>query len=269
MDEWVLQCGAVVSRELQTRGWTLTVSPDAFLSKVIAELQARCNAPGDLTPAAIQRATVRCYARVMFDASGWDGTPQQQHAFLELWEYLYPRALYRLHDSSAAQDATQQALVKIFQKRITCRDPGSFLRWGEQILFHEISERFRSLYQRRLTERGYEYVAREIGIDDLGAGVNDESKESDPVLADPEQNTPEAAFTEPMHNALLAAVRACLENERQVQVLVELFMSDKTFLEVAEQLQTTPLNVQVMRSRALKKLRDCAEMQRLVEDWDL
>lgn len=265
----MLKCSETVLNELQTRGWTLADSPDVFLAQVVAELQIRFSVPDDLPPNLIQRGTVRCYARVMFETCGLDGAARQKRAFQELWEYLYPRAVYRLHETGAAQDVTQQTLVKIYQKRITCRDPGSFLRWGEQILFHEISERFRQLYERRLTARGIEYVAHELAIEDLGADVSEDSSQADQVLVDPRQNTPEAAFTEPMRSALLAAVRACLQNERQVRVVVELFLSDKSFLEVAEQLQTTPLNVQVMRSRALKKLRDCAEMQRLVADWDL
>jgi RNA polymerase sigma factor (sigma-70 family) len=268
MDEWVLQCREGVTRELQKRDWTL-VLPDELLPRVVEELCARFNDVAAIPSNAIQRATVRCYARVLFEACGQDATQAQQRAFEELWDYLYPRAAYRLHDASAAQDATQQTLVKIFQKRVTCRDAGNFLRWSEQILVREIIERFREQYERRLTERGIEYVPHEIGFEDLGENVNGDSKQTEETLEDPKQDTPAAAFTEPMREALVAALRACLQNERQVLVIVELFIQDKSFLEVAEQLQTTPLNVQVIRTRALKKLRECAEMQRLIEDWDL
>ncbi len=268
MDEWGLHCRDIVARELQRRGWTL-VSPEELLPRVIEELRARFSDVGAIPSNAIQRATVRCYARALFDACGKDATQAQQRAFEELWDYLYPRAVYRLHDANAAQDATQQTLVKIFQKRAMCRDTGNFLRWGEQILVREIIERFREQYERRLTERGIEYVPHEIGFEDLGENVNGESKQSEETLADPKQDTPEAAFTEPMRDALVAALRACLKNERQVHVIVGLFIEDKSFLEVAEQLQTSPLNVQVIRTRALKKLRECTEMQRLIEDWDL
>lgn len=268
MNEWVLQCREVVTRELQKRGWTL-VSTEALLPRVLEELRARFGEPAAILPATIQRATVRCYARVLFDSCGQDATQKQHRAFEELWDYLYPRAVYRLHDAHAAQDATQQTLVKIFQKRAMCRDAGNFLRWSEQILVREIIERFREQYERRLTERGIEYVPHEIGFEDLGENVNGESNQSGEILADPKQDTPAAALTEPMREALVAALRACLQNERQVRVIVELFIHDKSFLEVSEQLQTTPLNVQVIRTRALKILRECAEMQRLIEDWNL
>lgn len=117
-----------------------------------------------------------------------------RRAFEEWWDYLYPRALYRLHDANKAQDATQQALVKIFRKRTTCREPGNFLRWGEQVLVHEIFERFRKEYERRLTERGIEYAAHEMRLDDLGTAANEESNQSEEFLADPKQDTPEQAF---------------------------------------------------------------------------
>ncbi len=268
MDEWGLHCRDIVARELQRRGWTL-VSPEELLLRVVEELRARFDDSVNIPTAAIQRATVRCYARVLFEACGEDASQEQNRAFEELWDYLYPRAVYRLHDANAAQDATQQTLVKIFQKRATCRDAGNFLRWGEQILVREIIERFREQYERRLTERGIEYVPHEIGFEDLGENVNGESNRTEETLTDPKQDTPAAALTEPMRDALVAALHACLQNERQVRVIVGLFIEDKSFLEVAEQLQTSPLNVQVIRTRALKKLRECAEMQRLIEDWDL
>lgn len=266
MDEWVLQCKTIAAKEIETRGWTL-VSYEHLLPDVIAELRARFSDLASVPPAAIQRATVRCYTRVLFDACGKDGTAEQRRAFEELWDYLLPRALYRLHDVSAAQDVTQQALAKIFRKRTTCREPGSFLRWAEQVLIREILERFRAQYERRLTERGIEYVAREMSLEDLGAAVNEETEQTGEFLADPNQDTSEQAFTAPMRDALVAALRTCLQNERQVQTLIELFINDKSFSEAAELLQTTPLNVQVIRSRAIKRLRDCPEMQRLVEDW--
>ena len=58
-----------------------------------------------------------------------------------------------------------------------------------------------------------------------------------------------------------------LRNERQVAIIVELFLNDSSFVPLAEQLETTPLNIQVMKSRSLQKLRDCPEMQELFEDW--
>ncbi len=265
---WVLQCSEIVARELLARGWMI-VTAEELTPRVIAELRARFNDSPVVPIAALQRATVRRYSRVLFDACGNDGAPEQRRAFEELWDYLYPRALYRLHDANKAQDATQQTLVKIFRKRTTCREPGSFLRWCEQVLLREIFERFREQYARHLTERGLEYVARETSLEELGAKVDVESNQSEEFLADAKQDTSEQAFTEPMRDALVAALRACLQNERQVLLLIELFIHDKSFLEVAEQLQTTPLNVQVMRTRTLKKLRACGEMQRLFQDWEL
>lgn len=256
-----------IAEELEKRGWTLTSAHHAFAESVRQELFSHGLEPETATTEAIRRATVRCYARHLFDTCGEDGTPQQRRAFQELWAYLYPRAMFRLHAKSQAEDATQQTLVKIFQKRTTCHEPGSFLRWCEQILVRLIMDEHREQYEERITEQGIDYVAREIGFQDTEDGVTEDSRPRQDAVADPAQDTPQPAMTEPMRDALIVALRDCLENERQVTVIGELFINDKTFLEVATQLQTTPLNVQVMRTRALKKLRDCPDMQQLVEDW--
>lgn len=268
MDTWVEQTREIISRTLTARGWTLVSAGTDFVERVIAELLTRYNALDSIPSEAIARATVRCYTRVLYEACGADGTVSQQRAFQELWDYLYPHAVYRLHDSNAAQDATQQTLVKIFKKRATCLDAGSFLRWCDQILVNAIRERFREQYERRLTERGIEYVEKEIGLDELTEDeMSGEPKQAEEFVRDPKQDTPDSALHAPMRDALTTALRTCLDNERQVTLIVELFLNDKSFVQVAEQLQTTPLNVQVMKSRALKKLRNCSEMQNLFGDW--
>lgn len=216
----------------------------------------------------VQRATVRYYARVLFEQTGANGTQEQQQAFREIRAYLLPRALFKLHDRIQADDAAQQALVKIYQYRATCRDAGSFLRWCDQILQRLIMDDRREQGQERRTEQGVEYRARAIGFYAPGDTVNEDSNPEEDAVADPQQDTPVAAMTEPMRAALIATLQDCLEDDRQAEVIGQLFMYDKTFFQVAELLQTSPVNVQVIRHRALKKLRDCKEMQQLVEDWD-
>lgn len=263
----MLNVPEVIAQELEKRSWTLESAHHEFVEKVRQEVLSRHVEIEAATPEMVKRATVRCYARVLFDTCGEDGTLPQRQAFKELWAYLYPRALFRLHTASHAEDATQHALIKIFEKRTTCRDAGSFLRWCEQILVRLIIDEHRAQYDERMTERGIDYAAREIAFHDTEDGVTEDSHPREDAVADPTQDTPHAAMSEPMHTAFMAALRDCLGNARQATVIDELFMNDKTFLEVAEQLQTTPLNVQVMRTRALKKLRDCPDMQQLVEDW--
>lgn len=267
MTESVPNWHALVLQELQTRNWTLVTPDDAFFERVRNEIHAAANDPAAAPVQEVRRATVRCCARLLYDACGEDGTSRQRRAFEELWAYPYPRALMRVHNSGAAQDVAQQALVKIFAKRTTCRDAGSFLRWCEQILLREISDRFRELYERRLSAHGEEYIRREIGLEEMSETENSGSASANQALSASAHDTAHAALQDPMRAALLDALRDCLGNERHVLVIVDLFMRDASFVEAADHLGTTPLNIQVIKARALKKLRDCPDMQRIVEDW--
>lgn len=258
----------IVARELDKRGWTLASANQAFLHKVRGELEPSHASPEEAPAEAVRRATIRCYARLLFEQCGEDGTSQQQTAFRELRKNLFPRAMFWLHDRIQADDAAQKALTKIYRKRLTCREPGNFIKWCHRVLFRLILDEYRERYIECLTERGVEYAAREVGFYDPGDTVNEESNPEDNAVADPQQDTLHAAMTQPMRAALIAALQDCLGDDRQAEVIGQLFINDKTFAQVAEQLHTTPVNVQVIRHRALKKLRDCAEMQRLVEDWD-
>lgn len=267
MDEWVKQCWEGVANELHRRGWTL-ISGEEMAQRVAQELQSRYAQLEDIPSEEIKRATVRCYCRALYEACGATGTPAQHRAFEELWDYLYPRAIFRLHDASKAQDATQQTLVKIFEKRTTCRNAGSFLRWSELILIREIAEMFRKRSKGRSTEQGIQYEDREIGLEELaGDAMNEETHSSEEFVHDGMQDTLREALTGPMRDALLATLRACLKNERSYAVIVLLFLFDSSFLEVAEQLKLSPQIVQVTKSRALKKLRACGAMEQLFEDW--
>lgn len=252
----------IVADELHTRGWTLAATDSAFLERVRTELRASQDSPVE-----VRRAAVRCYSVILYEACGRDGTPAQRRAFQELWAYLYPRALFRIHDSTAAQDAAQQTLFKIYSRRTTCREPASFLRWCDQILLREIFDRFREQYEPRLTEQGTDYVPRAVGLEDPGAEMKGEDNSTADSVPDPNQDTLRTALEGPMRAALLETLRDCLENDRHVRVIVELFILDQSFAEAARHLHTSPLNVQVMKSRALRKLRDCRGMQQLVEDW--
>lgn len=265
---WQERCRQVVALELGNRGWALVRAEDDFLAEVVGELGARYSHTAAVTDPDIARATVRCYTRVLFDACGRDGTAEQRRAFDELWDYMYSHAVYRLHEQTAAQDALQETLGKVFEKRATCKDAGCFLGWCDQILRNVIAGRFRSEYQRVLTARGVEFERREISQAEWdGGNVTGQEDQTGDSVPDTMQDTLKDALGGPMRDALLTALRDCLENERQVTVVLELFINDKNFLEVAELLRTSPLNAQVIKSRALQKLRDCPEMIQLYEDW--
>lgn len=269
IDLWLERCRAVVARELKNRNWTLVSADDAFLMRVVEEIQPGHGELAAVTDATIVWGTVRSYTQVLYDACGHDGTASQRRAFDELWNYLYPHAVYQVHDAAAAEDALQETLLKILQKSTSCTDRASFLGWCDQVLRNVMIGRFRTDYNARVTERGgVAYEPKAISLLELrGEDAEGGPNRAEDFVVDLNQDILADALRGPMRDALLAALRDCLQNERQVAVIVELFLNDSSFVPLAQQLETTPLNIQVMKSRSLQKLRDCPEMQQLFEDW--
>lgn len=69
-----------------------------------------------------------------------------------------------------------------------------------------------------------------------------------------------------MRAKIEAAVEHCLRSEQQRAVIIGLFLDEGSFKEVADALHTTPQNVSVLKSRALKRLRECEEILWVLED---
>ncbi len=263
MDErWGERCRQVAARVMGERGWNLVDPAGDFLQSIVDALRARYSEPETAPEAAIERAVVRQYCAVLHAACQAQDRARQQRAFDEVRNYLYPHAVYRLHNAETAHDAVQQALAKVWQKLGSCKDPGSFLGWADQVLLNVIRDLYREYYETRLTDRGAEYVPREIGLEQVS-----KQEERDVLTLDASQNPVALALGAPMRDALIATLRECLENERHVVIIVELFLNDKSFAEVGAALRASPLNVQVMKSRALARLRECPELRQLYREW--
>lgn len=263
MENWK----TIVENELNKHGWELAEPRAEFLERVAQSVSANGD-PRTASELTLQRATVRCYCETLFEAGGAQRSAAQQRAFKELWDYLLPRALYRLHDGQMARDATQHALIKIWEKLATCSAPAGFLGWCDQILLNVVRDEFRARFEKRVTERGIEYVERNQDTYQMnGELTRDEASPPQPERKEPASDLLSDALRGPMRDALVAALHTCLENERLVQVVLDVFLEDKNYAEIARQMDTSPLNVQVMKSRALKKLRECSVLAQLYEDW--
>lgn len=70
-----------------------------------------------------------------------------------------------------------------------------------------------------------------------------------------------------MLEIFLETLRRCLKKEIRVRVLVELYFNDKSFVELAQELALSAVNIQVIKSRALQSLRECVEMKQLYATW--
>jgi len=254
-----------VQNVLNARDWHPLQARGEFFDAVLNDLNAQ-SVESEISDGVVERAVMRHYCARLWEACGSGDLALQQHALTEVWTYLRSRAFYRVRSDAVADDVTQQALVKVWEKRGTCEDPGAFLGWADRVLLNVVRDRFRSFYKPRETRDGTVYERRELELE----AVSDEGERDSERLAAAGPNLPdpvETAMQVSMQNELIAALWDCLRNERHVNVIVERFLRDKSFAEVGAALHATAINVQVMTSRAMAKLRECPEMKRMYAEW--
>lgn len=262
------QCCHIVRRVLAQRGWGLVQNEAAFVEDVISEVQNRLQ---HVSPAQYNRrpqekiiedATVNRYGHIWHAACGADGTLRQWRAFKELQAYLYPIALYHAHhDRYVAEESTQEALINTWQHLGQVRDPGSFARWAGTIVSREA--------RRRLEERARK--GREISqVDLLRSG---EAEDTEPKLrkivdrSDPFPASQKPRIAGEIRTRVEAVIRHCLRRSKQQQVvMIDYFLNQKGFKEVADELGKTPQNTYVLKTRALARLRRCKEFLETLEE---
>ncbi len=267
------QCRRGVRRVLAKRGWELVKDEAAFIEEVLAQVQSRIQNSRRPLEKIIEDATVNRYGYLWHAACGADRTLRQRRAFVELHCYLYPIALYRAnHDQSLAEESTQEALFSVWRHLDQVKDPGSFARWAGVIVSNEVSEQIKKLAQKVVEKESGEVVwqFKEIlvaepwvynrGVEDAGIAMRGSGNQ-------PELPANQGSkMTKEMRARLEAALRHCLRSKRQQAVIIGLFLDQKGFQEVAAALGTTPQNVSVLKSRALKRLRKCEEFLKVLED---
>jgi RNA polymerase sigma factor (sigma-70 family) len=213
--------------------------------------------PQSIPLSAIERATVHHYCFVLYEACAATGSPRQRRAFAEVWARLYSVALYRVHRPDLAQELAQGALSRIWERLPQCRDHGSFLRWCDQVLLSVIREHFREGWTKTETAEGPEWKPKELEVGLAPAALRGE----------PDMSEMFDGFAKALQAQFVATIRDCLQNASYETVVIELFVNDKTIKQVADQIGTTPGNVSVIKTRALKILRQCDAFLRLYEEW--
>jgi RNA polymerase sigma factor (sigma-70 family) len=210
----------------------------------------------------IRHAALRLYGHELYQACGHQDVAIRERAFTELWNYLYPIALYRAEDAAMAQDATQETLLTVWEKRTQCRDPHSFLNWATMIVINQVRAVFRRVSmiapgegERQPGEDGApRWQRREVLMADL-RGDEQDSEREDVQFELVEEAGPERALLRRESQAqLVAALERALRSPRQRRVIIGLFIEEKGVLELARELDTTPTNVYTLKSRALARL---------------
>jgi RNA polymerase sigma factor (sigma-70 family) len=266
------QCRRGVRRALAKRGWELVKDEAAFIEEVLAEVQFRIQNSHRPLEKIIEDATINRYGYLWHAACGANGTLRQRQAFTELHRYLYSIALYRAnHDPYLAEESTQEALISVWRHLDQVKDPGSFARWAGRIVSNKVSKQLEKLTRKVVEDESGEvtWQPKEIPVADLGVyrGVEDAGTAMRRIGNRPELSTNQGPkMTEEMRARIEAALRRCLPGKQQRAVIIGLFLDQKSFKEVADALGTTPQNVSVLKSRALKRLRECEDFLEVMED---
>lgn len=215
------------------------------------------------SPRVIRHTVLRLYGWELYQACGhWDEA-MRERAFTELWAYLYPIALYRAEDAALAQDAAQQSLLTVWEKRAQCRDPHSFLSWATMIVINQVRSTFRRASVVVPDEEGEvpQRQRREVSMADLW------DNDRDSEFGSKEEAGPDRALLRRESQArLVAALERTLRSSQQRQVIIGLFIEEKGVLELAQELGTTPANVYTLKSRALSRLKGDRDFMETLAD---
>lgn len=255
------RCREIVRKMLADHGWQLVEEEERFTAEICAEICQRNFTDTRQERLAIQRAVMRHYCVILYAACAGTVLSRQRRAFTELWNYLFPIALYKTHDSQVAQDLTQQALEKIWKRLAQCRDAASFLAWSSMVLLNEIRDWARK--RKRLPLASTEVLTET----ELRHSEDPAQLETQPVLVGSENKVTDQTINADLHQRLLYVIEKCLQDLRQRVIIIESFLNERGYKEIAEQLGLTIGNVHVLRHRALRLLRECHVFIELLGDY--
>jgi RNA polymerase sigma factor (sigma-70 family) len=255
-------CRDVVRQVLANRKWGLVEDEESFVTCVAQETVRRqaLMAPGQQArkplSAIIADATVNCYGHIWHAACRANGTQRQRRAFTELYEYLLPFALRAAGgDQRLAEESTQDTLISVWKNLDDVRDPGSFPSWSWRIVTREVKQRVKR--DKRPWEINESDLTHGDEAEADGEGL-ERIANQEPVSAASAPPTQFDADT----SRVWATIRQCLsKNRRYLDVIVSLFLLNKSVKQVADELGITPNYVYVLTLRARNKLRRCKEFQ--------
>jgi DNA-directed RNA polymerase specialized sigma24 family protein len=175
------------------------------------------------------QACLNVYSRQSYDDC--QDVRRQEQAYRELDYYLRRIACRRR--PNLAEDATQEALRLVFEQIDTCRNPGAFLRFAQFKLLQAIK-------------------------------IVDPSPHPPPPLP-PQLSTEDIVLSSEKTEDLWRCIRHVWETRPrardQLRVVLWKYIEELSDEEIATQLNKTSAQVHVLRSRGMKKLRQCMTEQ--------
>jgi DNA-directed RNA polymerase specialized sigma24 family protein len=215
----VSHCREAIRRLIHDFNWRF-LPQEEFVARCVETLAAK---PA-MRPV---QACQNIYSRALYDAC--QDACRQEQAYAELHYYLHRIAWHRRPE--VAEDATQEALLLIFEQIDTCRNPGTFLRFAQFKLLQAIKKVDRP-----------------------------------PPPPPPEPSLEELVPSDEKTGNLWRCIRQVWETHprarNQLQAVLWKYFDELSDEEITGRLNKTPAQVHVLRSRGMKKLRQCMAEQR-------
>jgi len=219
-----LACRRVVRELIERYDWNL-LPEDDLVESVLGAAE-----PG-ASPAGLEKQAMHHYTAALYEACRQTEDPERrERAYGELFRCLFRAAYNRWPD--LAEDATQRALLLVYEQIDRCRSPGTFLAFALYKLQHA--------FQQEQRVRGNEWH---------GEGTGQGSVEEDRAALRPHLEQKERL------QMLVEAIQGLPDERQQEAVLLKFFggLSDE---EIGAHLGITVGNVRVLRHRGIVRLRE-------------
>lgn len=264
VDDWAGLCQRLVPETLSQRDWRLVSEDDLphFIRSVGQAISDGTVRPrlGAAPEATVRRATIHLYCHELYRASGDESSLRQRRAFEEIGRHAQGVAFRYEQDPAIAQVCAQHAVEIVWEKREQVRHPGSFLRWIETIVYHEIKGCWKEKQRHR--EVPMSEFALPGGGEDEGESLQ-RFWDALATLPPPDDDL----VTRELREQLWLEVRRALAGiPRYEAVIVGYYLFELSLPTLAEMLQTPVRNVYVLKSRALARLGASEEFVRLFAD---
>lgn len=259
-----------ICRVLARRDWRLTSFPEVacglqqFTDRVRARLSSWMEEKEKavtITPELIERAIKHEYCHILYRACNLRNTAAEERAMVELWHWTYPIVRSKIGHEKDAEDIAQQALIKIWEKSPQVKDPGAFLGWASMVTVNEVL-----MFYRRTRRRDQFVTSVKAWGDET---PSDEDNEYAASLAAYEQalraDIANGLMLDESEQTILYWLEKCIpRSAAQRLVIMEHVVRERKLDEVANLLDTTLTNVYLLKHRALRSLRTCIDLLRML-----
>jgi len=235
---------------LHERDWRLIPDVRQFAQDIAAQYAG--------TMSDLEREFARWYSAILHAAASLAGSERQNRAYQELWAYLLPIALARTGDPDRAEEYTQRALIRIWERHDQCHTPRRYLGWCTIIVLNEVRLGYREESRR---PDNVPLIWNTTEDEESTSGLLGEwtvpvyEDRTAPVYEESARPLEEEIAVEELATLLRAALDASLRSEAQRTVIKELYLRDTDAETIAQMLNTTLNNVYTLKSRALTRLR--------------